>query len=91
MTKISNRPLVPDSLRRKQVKGAKTLPQHKKQVKKPDSDDEDDDQESVSFFSFGEQEPVAKETSREDSQGRVHTLYMYSCSGMHVLRMLIRR
>ncbi|XP_028411261.1 proline-rich protein PRCC-like isoform X2 [Dendronephthya gigantea] len=63
VTKISNRPLIPDSLRRKQAK--KPSPQVKKQktqAKKDDSDDDSgDDDDNKSFFSWSE-----KETSEQN-------------------------
>ena len=53
VTKISNRPLIPDSLRRKQAK--KSTPQVKKApAKVDDSDDDSDDDGGGSFFSWNE-------------------------------------
>ena len=60
VAKISNRPLIPDSLRRKQAK--KPTPQVKKaQAKDDGSDDDSDDDEGGSFFSWNE--PKAEDAS----------------------------
>ena len=53
VTKISNRPLIPDSLRRKQTK--KAAPQIKKPQKDEGSDDDSDDNDhGDSFFTWNE-------------------------------------
>ena len=63
VAKISNRPLIPDSLRRKQTK--KLTPQVKKaQTKDDDSDEDSDDDGEGSFFSWNEPKAGNASTSQ---------------------------
>ena len=76
VAKISNRPLIPDSLRRKQAK--KPTPQVKKPSAKDEGSDDgsDDDDGGGSFFSWNEPTSLASDTlSSQSASGRTRYTY----------------
>lgn len=71
VAKLANRPLIPDSLRRKQAKnvsGTQVKKSSAQTSKMQESDDESDHEESGSFFSWSEKITVSESTDVSTSQ-----------------------